>query len=118
MAINPVNGKSFHGCSSIFVKLSKASGKTCMNPVDRITPAANAFTMKKRLLSGLNAGNLLAATGRHTPAAPATRIDASAAALYLSARVLFRSSFSGSLVQLPRTTAGSKKITAKKIFFI
>ncbi|KAL7227238.1 hypothetical protein ACSBR1_022157 [Camellia fascicularis] len=56
-----------------------------MKPVARITPAANALMMKNTSFSGRSAGTDLPSTGRQTPIAPATRIEAMAANLYLSA---------------------------------
>lgn len=47
--------------------MSKESGSTCMKPVAKIIPAANALTITKRLLSGLRAGIERENNGRHTP---------------------------------------------------
>lgn len=47
--------------------MSKESGSTCMNPVARIIPAANALTTTNRLRSGLRAGIERVTSGRQTP---------------------------------------------------
>ncbi|CAI9787115.1 unnamed protein product [Fraxinus pennsylvanica] len=75
---------------------------------------AKAFIMKKKLLSGLKAGMVFPKTGRQTPIALATRIDASAANLYLSAKILLRSSSSASQVHSPKTAVGSSTRKATK----
>ncbi|VFR00733.1 unnamed protein product [Cuscuta campestris] len=57
-------------CRHRLPELSNGSGSTWTNPVAKITPAANAFTRTKRLLSGVNSGNLLPATSEiETPTA-------------------------------------------------
>nr|GLL36211.1 hypothetical protein PanWU01x14_301810 [Ipomoea trifida] len=80
-----------------------------MNPVERITPAANALIIKNKFLSGLSAGTAdLPSTGKETPMALATRIDAMAPSLYLRAKLLSLSSSSDSQVHSPRTIVGNR----------
>jgi hypothetical protein len=90
MAKKPVKGKMPHGLLLRHgeVKFVNASGSTWMNPVARITPAAKALMMKKESFSGLRARNFLPSNGMHTPAAPATRMEAIEHSLYLSAVLL------------------------------
>lgn len=94
------------------VKLSNASGSMWMNPVARITPAAKALIMKKISFSGLKLGILRPSSGMLTPTAPAKRIVAIEANLYLSASLLFFSVISASHVQLqsPDTRVGERII--------
>lgn len=77
MATNPVKGNLCHGFSfkQLDDKLSKESGKTCMNPVAKIIPAANDLTMTKRLRSGLSAGTERVTSGRETPIILVTRME-------------------------------------------
>ncbi|KAJ0590664.1 hypothetical protein HanIR_Chr04g0200001 [Helianthus annuus] len=117
IAINPVKGKSPHGCSFKHgdVKLSNASGSTCIKPVANMTPAANALIIKKPSFSGLKAGTTLPMKGIHTPRAPATRMEASAMSLYLRASLFLPSFSSGSQVHSANTwmviISKSKKAT-------
>lgn len=55
--------------------MSKESGKTCMKPVPRIIPAANALTITKRLRSGLNADIERVTRGKHTPIMLVTKME-------------------------------------------
>ena len=86
MATSPVNGNFPQGFSPRQgeVSLSNASGSMWMKPVARITPAAKALIMKKMWFSGFRAGTFFPSRGMLTPAAPATRMEAIAASLYLS----------------------------------
>lgn len=59
-----------------------------MNPVAKITPAANALIKKNTSLSGLTYETFLTKNGRETPAALAMRIETIATSLYLSASVV------------------------------
>ncbi|KAK8705800.1 hypothetical protein V6N13_049391 [Hibiscus sabdariffa] len=80
-----------------------------MNPVARITPAANALIMKNRSFSGLNAGIRDPNNGRLTPIAPATRMEAMAPSLYRSASALSRRTPSSSQVHSQETVAGYRR---------
>ncbi|KAH0850072.1 hypothetical protein HID58_095810 [Brassica napus] len=81
MATKSVMGKSPHGDSSPrhgLVRLSVASGRMWTKPVAKITPAANAFTNMKKLLSDLRPK-----IGKQTPNTPATKMEKIAPILYL-----------------------------------
>ncbi|KAL2494055.1 Uncharacterized protein Fot_37812 [Forsythia ovata] len=58
MATNPVKGNLCHGFSfkQLDDNISNESGKTCMNPVPKMIPAAKHLTITNRLRSGLRAG--------------------------------------------------------------
>ena len=47
--------------------MSKESGKTCMNPVDRMIPEAKDLMITNKLFSGLSAGIERVNRGEHTP---------------------------------------------------
>ncbi|KAK7836356.1 hypothetical protein CFP56_022691 [Quercus suber] len=85
-----------------------------MNPVDNITPAAKALMKKKMSFSGRKAGMAFPSIGIQTPIAPATRMEAIAASLYLRALVLSRPSSSVSHVQSPKAEEGSRRKTQKR----
>ncbi|OMP03765.1 hypothetical protein COLO4_10211 [Corchorus olitorius] len=70
------------------VKFSVASGRTWINPVANIIPAAKALIMKKKFLSGRKALIVFPSRGTQTPMAPATKMDAMAAAWYFRAKGL------------------------------
>lgn len=55
--------------------MSNESGKTCMNPVARIIPAAKDFAITKMFRSGLRAGMERVTRGKHTPIMLVTRIE-------------------------------------------
>lgn len=55
--------------------MSNESGKTCMNPVARIIPAAKDFTITNKLLSGLRAGTERVTRGKQTPIMLVTRME-------------------------------------------
>lgn len=55
--------------------MSKESGRTCMNAVPRIMPAAKALTMMKRSRSGWRAGKARENSGEQTPIMLVTNID-------------------------------------------
>ncbi|CAA7394202.1 unnamed protein product [Spirodela intermedia] len=74
-----------HGDCSI----AKESGRTCMKPVERMTPEAKAFTTKKRFLSGDSAGTDREKSGKQMPIMLATRMVAMA--MTFSFRALGRS---------------------------
>ena len=87
IATKPVKGNL---CHVFFVKhgdhsMSKESGNTCMNPVARMIPEANALTMMNRLRSGLKAGIEREKRGKHTPIMLVTNIEAMAISLSGSA---------------------------------
>ena len=86
-----------------------------MNPVDNITPAAKALMKKKMSFSGRKAGMVFPSIGIQTPNAPATRMEAIAASLYLRAWVLSRPSSSVSHVQSPKAEEGSRRKTQKSV---
>lgn len=85
MAARPVKGNFPHGSSfrQGLVKVSNASGRIWINPVDKITPAAKALIKKNRLLPGVRAGTFLPAMGRDTPIALEMRMAIMAPILYL-----------------------------------
>ncbi|PON98220.1 hypothetical protein TorRG33x02_060500 [Trema orientale] len=85
-----------------------------MKPVESMTPAAKALIMKNTFLSGLKAGIVFPRIGRQTPMAPATRMEAMAAILYLRAKVLLCSSLSDSHVHSPRARMGSTAMRKKR----
>ena len=55
--------------------MSNESGKTCMNPVARIIPAAKDFTITNKFLSGLRAGTERVTRGKQTPIMLVTRME-------------------------------------------
>ncbi|WOL06352.1 hypothetical protein Cni_G15084 [Canna indica] len=65
IAQKPANGKSSHGFESRHgdVRFSKASDSMWMNPVARMTPAANTLTMENTSFSGRRNGIYLSSTG-------------------------------------------------------
>ncbi|KAF2312768.1 hypothetical protein GH714_039983 [Hevea brasiliensis] len=83
MAANVVNGNFFQGFFGKHseVKQLKESGNTCMYPVARITPEANALTIENKFLSGLRAGTAVENNGKHTPTMVVIRIEAIAMSL-------------------------------------
>lgn len=91
MATNPVKGKSFQGEEELkqgLFKLSNASGNTWTKPVDRMTPAAKALIIKKRLFSGSKAETRLPRIGRETPIPLAIKMERTPPVLYFNARFL------------------------------
>ncbi|PPS04812.1 hypothetical protein GOBAR_AA15850 [Gossypium barbadense] len=110
IATNPANGNFPQGFSlrQGDVKFSVASGRTWINPVDNMTPAAKALMTKKMSFLGRKASIVFPSSGKQTPMALATRIETIAAILYFKASALFRSSSSGSHVQYPRTNGENK----------
>lgn len=117
IATNPANGKFPHGFSPRhgLVKLLKASGRTWMKPVARITPAAKALIMKKTSFSGRRAGILLPNIGRETPIALATRMEQIATSLNLRAVVLSRLRDSVSKPHSAETERGTRRRRKKKV---
>jgi len=85
MAARPVKGNFPHGSSFKhgLLKLSNASGRIWINPVDKITPAAKALIKKNQLLPGVRLGMFLPAIGRDTPMALEMRMAMMAPILYL-----------------------------------
>lgn len=77
-----------------------------MNPVARITPAANALTRKWGPLLGFNAETFLSKRGREIPRALEIKIEAIAMILNLSASVLFWSLYSVWHVHFARVKVG------------
>lgn len=77
IATNPVKGNLCHGFSfkQLDDNMSNESGSTCMNPVARMIPAANALTITKRLRSGFSAGIERVTNGRHTPIILVTKME-------------------------------------------
>lgn len=80
IATKVVKGNFFQGCSGkqSDLKSSKESGITCMYPVARITPEANAFTIANKSFSGLRAGTARENNGRQTPIMLVASIEAMA----------------------------------------
>jgi hypothetical protein len=60
-----------------------------MNPVPKITPAANALMRKNASLSGCKYDKFLTKNGRQIPSALANKIEDIAMSLYLSASDVF-----------------------------
>jgi hypothetical protein len=116
MAMKPVKGNFPHGFSlrQGDVNLSKASGSMWINPVAKITPAANALIMKKISCSGLRVGTLLPSNGMLTPTAPVKRMVTIEAILYLSASPLFFSVVSPSHVHSPDTIEGAGERSSRR----
>lgn len=77
IGIKPENGNFPHGFSFKRgdVKLSVSSGRTCINPVAKITPAANALMTKKAFVSAPKARYIFPSNRRQTPVPPAKRIN-------------------------------------------
>jgi hypothetical protein len=77
MATKVVKGNFFQGFigKQSDIKSLKESGNTCMYPVARITPDANAFITTNKSLSGLSAGIVRENNGKHTPIILATKIE-------------------------------------------
>lgn len=55
--------------------MSNESGNTCMNPVARMIPAANALTMTNKFRSGWRAGMERVRRGELTPMMLVTRME-------------------------------------------
>lgn len=112
MATNPVKGNLCQGLSfkQGEVKLLSASGSMWTKPVERITPAAKAFTMKNMSFSGLRAEILLPSKGRLTPRPPEIRTEAIEPSLYFraspAAASLFLRSDRSQEQPSPEATAG------------
>lgn len=85
MAMNVEKGNLRHGISGKQgdVKQWNESGKTCIYPVAKITPEANALTIANGLLSGWSIGMAREKRGRRTPIMLATKMEAMAMSLSL-----------------------------------
>ncbi|MCD9644217.1 hypothetical protein HAX54_032365 [Datura stramonium] len=95
--------------------MSNESGSTCMKPVARIIPAANALTITKRLRSGLRAGIECVTSGRHTPIMLVIKMDIMAMIFKDNALDLLTHELSSSAPQSDCTPRAKIEMRMKKM---